>query len=311
MPLPLLIYYGYPALINGSRDLSEASAHFAAYSMVILGDGLQDPRHPNHSATRTILEQTPETRYFGYIDLGVHSPNHRVQNLTLDEIARRAQAWKSLGVTGILLDDYGYDFANTRERQRQAADSIHNHGLHIIANSWDPRHALDNAPGPGNPKGLPCPLLNTDYYLWESYLINNGNWSSFKQWRAKANTLAPLLKASRVQVISCTTGSAAALDAVSGWPFVCHCAWLEGHLALAWGEPNFSASDNQAPWRPRPDFPSGRRGRARPAGTSGMQCSYAHGVVVADYASKELSFQSAKPWWKSWLPRPPWGRSNS
>lgn len=297
-----MIYYGYPALINGSRSVDEAATHFNRYSLVVLGDGLQDGRHPNHDATRELIARLPEVRFFGYIDLGVHSPHHAVQNLSISEIVQRAHRWKRMGARGILLDDYGYDFANTRQRQVEAVDALHSVGLSTVANSWDPRHALDGEPGPGNPRGLASPLTSTDYYLYESYLVSQGNWVSFKQWRAKSNTLQKLLRACPVQLLSCTTTESTGLEPETTWQFVYQCAWVEGHLATAWGEPNFSAGDNQAPWRPRPQVPAGRRGQALPKGNSAMFCNCEAGQAVADYASKEFKIVAAKPWWQRWLP---------
>lgn len=297
----MLIFYGYPSLINGARSLQEAATHFAPYSIVILGDGLQDPRHPNHEATRNLVGQLPQVKFFGYVDLGVHSPHHVVQNLEQTEICARTSAWKAVGVVGVLLDDYGYDFATTRLRQTEAVQAAHDQGLSVIANSWDPRHALDSEAGPANPKGLPSPLGMGDYYLYESYLVSNGDWSSFKSWRAKANTLARLTAKSRVEILSCTTSSTSAVVAEM-WPFVSHCAWLEGHRACAWGEPLFSAGDNQAPWRERPSHPPGRKGPVRARGSHSLECSCAHGRAVANYLGKEFNIEPKRLWWERLLP---------
>lgn len=296
----MLIYYGYPALINGSQNQDEAVQHFSRYSQVVLGDGLQDPRHPNHEAVREIVGRLGQVRFLGYIDLGVYSPHHRVQNLGLEEIAARARGWRELGMVGVLLDDYGYDFANTRQRQVEAVAVVHDLGLSVMANSWDPRHALDGQPTEGNPKGLPSPLGDGDSYLYESYLVQQGGWVSFKQWRAKANTLAKLLKGSKVQIFSCTTTQVCHDHQQSYWEFASQCAWLEGHRGFAWGEPHFSASDNQAPWRPRPKFPTGRRGAIRARGAAGLECDCAEGLAVVDFAGKSFEIQPGRPWWKRW-----------
>jgi hypothetical protein len=297
----LLIYYGFPSLINGSQSLQEAVEHFRRYSMVVLGDGLHDPRHPNHEAALHVITQLPQVRFFGYVDLGVHSPHHRMQNLSLAEIEQRAGCWRRMGAVGILLDDYGYDFATTRERQIEAVDALHALKLSVIANSWDPRHALDRDPGPANPKGLPSPLWASDYYLYESYLVSRGQWISFKQWRAKANTLQKLLRTQPIQILSCTTTEQHdPLDLA--WEFCSYCAWLEGHQALAWGEPHFSASDNQARWRPQPEYPEGRRGLARACGNGAMHCDCLAGQAVIDYHGKSFAVHPHQPWWRRWLP---------
>lgn len=267
---------------------------------MVLGDGLQDRRHPNHDAVREILQQLPQVKFHGYIDLGVYSPHHRVHNLKLEEIEARARNWRDMGMVGVLLDDYGYDFANTRQRQREAVAALHDLGLSVIANSWDPRHALDAEPSEGNPKGLSSPLGKGDYYLYESYLVQQGNWVSFKQWRAKSNTLQKLLRSSKVEVLSCTTTQDGQASQPEVWEFAARCAWLEGHRGFAWGEPHFSAADNQAPWRSRPPMPSGRKGAVRPRGTSALECACDEGLAIVDFEAKSFEIQPGKPWWKSW-----------
>ncbi len=296
----MLIYYGYPALINGAKTLEEAARHFSLYSIVVLGDGLQDHRHPNHDATHDLIAGLPSVGFFGYVDLGVHSPHHPVQNLPISQLQHRASAWKNLGARGVLLDDYGYDFGVTRQRQVEAVRATRAEGLKAIANSWDPRHALDSQPGPANPKGDPSPLGQGDFYLYESYLVSNGEWSGFKTWRSKANTLARLLS-NGVEVLSCTTASPLSC-AAEMWPFTALCAWMDGHHACGWGEPNFSADDNQAPWRERPPFPPGAKGPARGRGSHSLERSCQQGLAVANYLSKEMTFQPKKPWWERLLP---------
>lgn len=268
--------------------------------MVVLGDGLQDRRHPNHDLTSEVIRACPRVRFFGYVDLGVHSPGHNVQNLDTTQQQKRFEAWKSLGMTGVLLDDYGYDFAVTRQRQIEAVKALHSLELKAIANSWDPRHALDGEPGPANPKGLPSPLGKGDFYLYESYLVSNGQWSGFKAWRAKAGTLSRLSAASGVEVLSCTT-SVAGTEAGEMWPFVAACAALEGHRGCAWGEPDFSAGNNQAPWRDRPQVPAGLRGSARSRGSHSVERNCLQGLAVANYLSKEFNIEPHRPWWKKIL----------
>ena len=268
--------------------------------MVVLGDGIQDPRHPNHDATRELISALPDVRFFGYIDLGVHSPHHQVQNLRMEQIRHRAAAWKQLGMSGVLLDDYGYDFATTRQRQIEAVESLRSHELSVIANSWDPRHALDQEPGPANPKGIPSPLGKGDFYLYESYLVSNGEWTGFKNWRSKANTLARFL-GKGVEEVSCTTATPLC-SPDEMWPFTALCAWMEGHRACGWGEPNFSAGDNLAPWRNRPDFPQAPKGQPRGRGAHSLERPCQEGLAIANYLSKEFTVQPTKPWWERLLP---------
>lgn len=298
----LLIYYGYPSLINGSKTARDSLEHFAKYSQVILGDGLQNASHPDHPHARLLMETLHSTVFFGYIDLGVYSPYHPVQNLSLSEIGKRAAAWKNLGAGGIMLDDYGFDFAVTRERQKLAVDTIHGLGMTVIANSWDPRHALDATPCEANPKGNSSPLNSSDFYLYESYMISNGEWTHFKQWRAKSNTLDRLRKTRPIGILSTTTTVPAARLCQEDFEFTYHCAWMEGHHGFAWGDPCFAATDNQAPWKERPQLLSpGKISTARPASGDAIQCSTAKGRIVADYSRKKIYLDSQRSWWQKLL----------
>lgn len=219
----------------------------------------------------------------------------------MDQIRQRAENWKQMGMSGVLLDDYGYDFATTRSRQVEAVESAHAQGLSVIANSWDPRHALDGEPGPANPKGAPSPLKKGDFYLYESYLVSNGEWTGFKSWRSKANTLAKVL-GNGVEVLSCTTATPLTSPA-DMWQFTALCAWMEGHRASGWGEPNFSAGDNLAPWRERPELPGGLKGQPRGRGSHSIERPCGGGLAVANYLSKEFTLQPTKSWWERLLPR--------
>lgn len=282
--------------MNGSRDIRQAAEVFQPYWLVVLGDGLQDPRHPDHAPTRELVQLAPDTLFFGYIDLGVQSSSGPLQNLRQKEIASRVAAWRSLGARGILLDDYGYDYGVTRERQIEAVGHVHEAGLNVIANSWDPRHALDSDPGPANPKGLRSPLRRSDYYFYESYLVSEGEWVNYKAWRAKANTLGKLLRRQPVGILSCTTTTRSETDQ-ERIEFAWACAWLEGHDGWGWGEPNFSASDNAAPYRARPKAPApNRRSGIRPSGEFSVECLCDGGRVVADYANKLVRLEPRPSW---------------
>src|SRR5688500_8633894 len=68
-PRRLAVYYGYPSLVNGSGgDVERAVATFAAYDVVVFGDGLEfadvNPRRlPNgagaaeHNKTKAIIDR--------------------------------------------------------------------------------------------------------------------------------------------------------------------------------------------------------------------------------------------------------------
>ncbi len=302
-PESLLIYYGYPGLINGSQELDQAIGHFRGYRWIVLGDGLQRMDHPQHRLTQELIAAFPDTEFFGYIDLGVYSAHTQVQNLSLEEIGQRAKAWKNLGARGVLLDDYGYDFANTRSRQNEAVQRLHDLGLACAANSWDPRHALCASPAPGNTKGKSTALGPGDFYLYESYLWQEGQFSTYKVWRAKTNTLQPLLKQSKVKVWAVTTAGPQDSFCSQAWQFLAQCAWLDGWSGLGWGEPHFSALDNLAPKRELPTFFGVAQGSHYVLGETRLGRSCSAGEVVLDFPQKAVQLSPRQPFWKKWLRR--------
>ena len=259
-PGDLLIYYAWPSNINGAATINSAIAEFAQYDVAIIGDGLQDGPgdplpHPDHANTVQIVNapETAQTRFFGYIDLGVTTDNH-----ALSEIQRRVDAWKAMGIDGIFLDDFGYDYGTTRARQNAAVDYIHSQGLPVCANGW----VVDDVFGAGlhvnNPTGMPTSLGAADAYLSESHQIIEDEYATEGQWQGKANDLRAYQQQLGFEVWSITT-------TLDGAPYVqnkFHYAWysaaLYGHAVTGWGEYIFSADDGLAPYRARPGDPLGQ-----------------------------------------------------
>ena len=115
-PGSLLIYYGWPSAINGSTTVAEAATELGRYDIVVLGDGVSKPEHPDHAKAREILQHpaVADATFFGYVDLGVST-----QNLKMGAVFAAIEAWRETGVSGIFFDDFGYDFGTDRERQNR------------------------------------------------------------------------------------------------------------------------------------------------------------------------------------------------
>ena len=256
-PGTLLIYYGFPSSINATFTVPLAAAEFARYDHVVLGNGIQDGPldpvpHPDHQNTRDIIAHpsNANTLFYGYIDLGVST-----QNLAMSEIERRVDAWNSMGVGGIFLDDFGYDFGVTRDRQNQAVDYIHAQGLPVIANGFFVDDVFGNAFHPNNPSGLPTSLDERDIYLFESHQIIRGCIMSRDHWLAKADTLQNYRDAIGFRVFSITTNNGDNEFTASTFHYAWYSAALFNHDATGWGEHLFSASgvsNSLAPFRERP-----------------------------------------------------------
>jgi len=259
-PGDLLIYYSFPSAINGAATIDAAASEFGAYDYAVIGDGLQDgpgdPNpHPDHANTVAIINHpvTANTVFFGYIDLGVIT-----QNLPQSEIARRVDAWKAIGIDGIFLDDFGYDYGTTRARQIAAVDYIHAQGLPVFANGWWPDDLFGDAVNANNPGGLPTHLGANDLYLSESHQIAEGVYVDEGDWQGKANLLLTYQNELGFTVLSNTTIDSSGVYDEAKFFYAWYTAAIYGHTATCWGEYNYSASSSSAPFRARPAVELGK-----------------------------------------------------
>lgn len=295
-PKSMLIYYGFPSCINASQGLDQATQHFAHYQLVVLGDRLEQVEHSDHGNTAKIIAACPQVEFFGYIDLGVFAKACKVQNLSPQQIEDRVRGWEALGAKGVLLDDFGYDFQVTRERQNLAIDLCHKHGLVAMANAWEPKDALASEPHAYNRKGLESRLTKRDYYLVESYQFKQGAQVAWQRWRDKSAALASLCRQTPCQIASVTTTETASDFSAQRFQYAQLSAALEGHRAFGWGEPNFCASDNLAPLRSHPEMQLFRRfyGRAQKAGQRLTRWTDA-GQIVVDHQQCQASLTGKLP----------------
>lgn len=227
----LLIFYGWPSCINGAASVAEAAAQFGNYDYVVLGAGLEIPTHPDHENTRTIISMLNDTTVFGYVDLGWSME-------PMPRIKMRLRAWADLGVDGVLLDCFGFDFGVTRARQNTAVRFAHSLGLRILVNAWNPADAFEG----------PHRLDRRDLYLSESFVLANGQYDP--DWRAKAKQLAEYRRRVGFGVLAVTTTDGPYREALfwRAW----RAAGRLGYTALGYGEHWYSAADSLAPWRDRP-----------------------------------------------------------
>ncbi len=258
-PGSLLVFYGYPSSINTTWSVPGAAQEFGRYDFVVWGDGLDDPSHPDHANAVAILAHaaTSATRIFGYVDLGVST-----QNLSVSQIQSRLGRWDAMGVNGVLLDDFGYDFGVSRARQNAAVDHAHTLGLAVIANAFRPTDAFGGADPVHNPSGLGTSLGSGDYYLYESHGVRLGEFEDAAAWSDRSAAIEGFRQAIGFRVLSITTTATdgpQAYDA-SRFFYAWHAALLSGHEATGWGEYGFSAygaSNGLAPYRARPTLDPG------------------------------------------------------
>lgn len=248
-PSSLLVYYAYPSGINGTFTVNGAAAVFGQYRFVVLGDCLEQDTHPDHANTVAIMNHssTSDTLFFGYVTVGVSS-----QNLSQAEIEAKIDAWKAAGADGIFFDEFGYDYGVSRERQNAAVDYAHSVGLTVIANGWQIAHVFGTAIDPTwNPTGAETHLTASDYYLYESYQVQEGVTVDAATWRAKADALQSVRATLPIQILSVTTTNSTEFSQ-SQFDYAFWSAALDGHVGFGWGEASFSSLTASAPFRGRP-----------------------------------------------------------
>ncbi|MDO4327134.1 MAG: hypothetical protein Q4E24_14060 [bacterium] len=175
----VLLYYGYPIAINGAWSVENACNIYKNYDICVFGDEYNNPTHETHNDTQMIFDRlkvmAPETRLVGYVPIGL-DPSWEDSNLSMEELKQRVDWWVDMGVNGIFLDEYGYDYYVTRARQNEIVSYCKNKGLFLFANSWSIEYVFNPNPMlidwmPGfepNPDGLPPLLDENDYYLYEN-----------------------------------------------------------------------------------------------------------------------------------------------
>jgi hypothetical protein len=180
------------------------------------------------------------------------------QRLSPHEIAGRIERWARMGAQGVFLDEAGYDFGVTRERQNAAVAAAHAAGLSACLNAFRPSDVFGmmptplNAVGGGNPKGLRPAIAARDAVLLESFAVRNGI-------REPAHDLAARTRAAidgrarfgtRVFAVSTSEeGTDHGPLAESGW-WTATAFGLDGY---GWGMPGFGAVTSQLPWMARPE----------------------------------------------------------
>lgn len=182
----LLIYYGFPIAWRNMWDTASIIDDIASkYEVWVVGDTYQNPADANYATTQQIIAgvKAKGVKVWGYVPTGQNT-----SNLTQAQMATKVDQWVTLGVNGIFLDEFGFDYANTRQRQINIVNYIHSKGLPYCANSWVYEDtACDNISELSwptndwryvnfqtyNPTNLALPRNSTDCYLLENFCFDN------------------------------------------------------------------------------------------------------------------------------------------
>ena len=182
------IFYSYPTDLNELYEVDLVVPVIGKYDLAVFGRELCEPDSEARPDTIKIISQLNEsygTEVFGYVPIGCLTPEEDpeidVSNLTIEQIKTRILSWKEMGAKGIFLDEFGYDYRTTRERQNEVVDFCHANSLPVIANAWVTDHifgtenyiveAGNTKKHPGNPNNLECHLTEDDYVFFEHLMF--------------------------------------------------------------------------------------------------------------------------------------------
>jgi len=256
-PRDMMIYYGWPSGFNAHWDNELVAQDLARYGLIVLGAGLENPSHGDYSNTCAIVARVkqlnPSCIIFGYIDT----------TETLTNFQTKVGQWKTVGVTGIFMDKYGYDFGSTRAQQNERVDEVHDEGMVAFANCWNMNHALGTVNDPSYPNStynageVESTLNINDWYLMESYLVNTdsytGDYEPKAQWAARVVTMLGLRATYGINV----AGGGIILDAQTGgqgmFEFFFTGALMASLEGAGVSDTSYGASSGKGKWWTRPD----------------------------------------------------------
>lgn len=215
LPDDMLIYYGYVnsfnSAVNGWSNDAVVTDIGSHYKIVVLGDGVQSPSHPDYANASYIIAHLksayPTIKIFGYVDAAQ----------ALEDFQYKASEWDTLEVNGIFIDRAGYDFGKTRHEMNQRVQFIHemNFATKAFVNAWNIDHVLGTTNDPSYPNTTynasaeAALLASNDYYLMESFVIVSGAYDNLDTWLArgdkvKAKVAAYPIKVATVAIIDNT-----------------------------------------------------------------------------------------------------------
>lgn len=186
-PASLLCYYGYPIAYRNLWSQQLVIDQIGSFDHYIVGDQYQDPAHEVYADTVAICKGVRKlgTKVWGYVPIGVNT-----ENLSLATIRTRIQQWVAIGVDGIFLDEFGFDYLVTRQRQNDIIAICREYKLPYVANAWFFSDVFcDNASqlpaawaanderrtwfATGNPTNLKLDMQEGDWFMLENYGVDN------------------------------------------------------------------------------------------------------------------------------------------
>ena len=233
-PRDLLVYYGWPSAFNSAENqwnLDKVSQDMARYGLIVLGQGLEDPGHGDHTSTVQIIQKVkalnPSTLIFGYVTAN--------QDIALFEA--KADQWIQIAVDGIFADEAGYDFGVKRTELNERIDYVHGEGKIIFPNAWNTKHLLGVEDDPSypnstyNPNLAPSALTPDDWVLLESFAVNTESYldgvEAKEQWAQRGSAMLSLRASHNVNfaAVSMIANDHASAESLFEFAFVSGLMW--------------------------------------------------------------------------------------
>jgi len=194
-PMDLLIYYGWLNSFNYSDNgwgNEKVAQDMAKYNYLVLGDGIQIDTHGDYANTQVIVPRVQalnqRASIFGYVSA----------NQTLADFKTKVDAWDTLGVNGIFMDESGYDYGVDRVGFNERVDYVHGKtdSNLCFVNAWNLDHVLGTDNDPSYPNSTyntvsgSSNLTSNDWCLLESFAVNTTAYSTNGGYETKANWAA-------------------------------------------------------------------------------------------------------------------------
>lgn len=225
----LLVYYGTPISYSGLGNTTAViDAIAGVYKYYVMGSSYQEPTHADYATTTTIVTglRARGVKVFGYLPIGVSTLNR-----TTGFLKTAIDQWVTLGVDGILLDEFGFDYQVSRARQVEIVDYVHGKNLPVAVNATTYHDFVcDNVselPWGGsdwrvlnfttyNPANTPLTRNATDIYLIDDFCFSATGALGYSDSVARYKTIMDLNKTKNV-LIWATAALPEATPGVPNW----------------------------------------------------------------------------------------------
>lgn len=265
-PQDLLVYYGYPNSFNSatcSWDNEKVAQEMSKYEIVVFGNGVADPSHPDYANTVIIVprlkELRPDIKLFGYV----------ATTEAIADFKTKVDQWCNLAVYGIFVDSAGYDYGtpttNGRDGFNERVDYIHDKASTnvVFANAWNSDNILGTANDPSYPNTTWNPSLHEshlgeyDYVMLESFPINTTTWTpgyeDKAEWYARGEKLMGHRETYGVNLAGVgiiNNGNSSGQD-LFDFGFISALSWNLN--AFGTSDTSYGSSSSQVDWWTRPD----------------------------------------------------------